>query len=78
MNSIRVEFEELGFRALYPIRSSMIEKAVRKARGNRKEVVTKLQNSITGRLEKEGIYALVYGREKHLYIIYTKMSSKRR
>ena len=78
MNTIRVEFEELGFRALYPLRSSMIEKAVRKARGNRKEVVTKLQNSITGRLEKEGFSARVFGREKHLYSIYTKMRSKRR
>ena len=38
-----------------PLRSSMIEKAVRKARGNRKEVVTKLQDSIAGRLETEGI-----------------------
>ena len=28
MNTIRVEFEELGFRAMYPMRSSMIEKAV--------------------------------------------------
>ena len=78
MNTIRVEFEELGFRALYPLRSSMIEKAVRKARGNRKEVVTKLQDSITGRLETEGISARVFGREKHLYSIYTKMRSKRR
>ena len=78
MNTIRVEFEELGFRALYPLRSSMIEKAVRKARGNRKEVVTKLQNSITGRLEKEGFSARVFGREKHLYSIYKKMAGKKR
>ena len=42
MNNIRVEFEELGFKALYPLRSSMIEKAVRKARGNRKEYVSNI------------------------------------
>ena len=26
MNTIRVEFEELGFRAMHPLRSRMIEK----------------------------------------------------
>jgi len=78
MNTIRVEFEELGFRALYPLRSSMIEKAVRKARGNRKEVISKLQDSINSCLREEGISARVFGREKHLYSIYTKMRSKRK
>ncbi|MFT5928149.1 MAG: guanosine-3',5'-bis(diphosphate) 3'-pyrophosphohydrolase, partial [Candidatus Azotimanducaceae bacterium] len=46
MNNIRVEFEELGFRAMHPLRSRMIEKAVLKARGNRKEVVSKVMSSI--------------------------------
>jgi guanosine-3',5'-bis(diphosphate) 3'-pyrophosphohydrolase len=76
MNNIRIEFEELGFKALHPLRSSMIEKAVRKARGNRKEVVEKVLESITGCLEREGIQAEVFGREKHLYSIYDKMRTK--
>ncbi len=78
MNNIRMEFEELGFKALYPLRSSMIEKAVKRARGNRKEVVSKIQASIEGCLEREGIKAHVFGREKHLYSIYDKMRSKRK
>lgn len=78
MNAIRIEFEELGFRALYPLRSSMIEKAVRRARGNRKEVVSKIRQSIVSCLKREGIKATVTGREKHLYSIYDKMRSKRR
>ena len=78
MNSIRVEFEELGFKAMYPLRSSMIEKAVRKARGNRKEVVSKVLSSIETCLELESIEAEVFGREKHLYSIYDKMRSKRK
>lgn len=78
MNTIRVEFEELGFKALYPLRSSMIEKAVKKARGNRKEIVSNVRDSIAACLEREGIQAEVFGREKHLYSIYDKMRSKRR
>ncbi|MFT5560220.1 MAG: guanosine-3',5'-bis(diphosphate) 3'-pyrophosphohydrolase [Candidatus Azotimanducaceae bacterium] len=78
MNTIRVEFEELGFRAMHPLRSRMIEKAVLKARGNRKEVVSKVLSSIESCLVRENIPAEVFGREKHLYSIYDKMRSKRR
>ena len=78
MNNIRVEFEELGFKTMYPLRSSMIEKAVRKARGNRKEIVSNIQESISNTLKREGIAAKVFGREKHLYSIYSKMRSKRK
>lgn len=76
MNTIRIEFEELGFKAMYPMRSSMIEKAVKKARGNRKEVVSNVRDSIAACLDREGIEAEVFGREKHLYSIYDKMRSK--
>jgi guanosine-3',5'-bis(diphosphate) 3'-pyrophosphohydrolase len=76
MNSVRIELEELGFRALYPLRSSMIEKAVNRARGNRKEVVTNIQESISSCLVRDGIKAEVFGRQKHLYSIYDKMRSK--
>ena len=78
MNQIRVEFEELGFRALYPLRSTMIEKAVRRARGNRKEVVGKILKSIEACLDRDQLGAEVFGREKHLYSIYDKMRAKRR
>ena len=78
MNTIRVEFEELGFRTMYPLRSSMIEKAVKRARGNREEIVGNILESITSCLNREGIKARVFGREKHLYSIYDKMRSKRK
>ena len=78
MNNIRIEFEELGFRALYPLRSSMIGKAVRRARGNRTEIVSNIRESIENCLERNGIKAEVFGREKHLYSIYDKMKSQRK
>ena len=78
MNNIRVEFEELGFKALYPLRSSMIEKAVKRARGNRTEIVANIRDSIANCLERSRIKAEVFGREKHLYSIYDKMKAKRK
>ena len=78
MNAIRIEFEELGFKALYPLRASMIERAVRRARGNRREVVSQILTSLEATIGQENIEAEVFGREKHLYSIYDKMRAKHR
>ncbi|MDH5737338.1 MAG: RelA/SpoT family protein, partial [Gammaproteobacteria bacterium] len=76
MHSLRVEFEELSFEAIYPLRYSMISKAVKKLRGNRKEVLQQISGALQKRLDEEGIAGKVFGREKHLYSIYNKMRSQ--
>lgn len=76
MNNIRVDLQELGFEALYPQRYKTLKNSVMKARGNRKEIVQKIQTAIQQRLEQEGLNATISGREKHLYSIYQKMRSK--
>ncbi|MCC7517083.1 MAG: bifunctional GTP diphosphokinase/guanosine-3',5'-bis pyrophosphate 3'-pyrophosphohydrolase [Pseudomonadales bacterium] len=78
MNGLRVEFQDLGFQAMYPMRARRIAAAVRAARGHRKEVVSKIEESIRHCLEQEGHAAEVSGREKNLYSIYQKMRSKRK
>ncbi len=78
MHSIRIEFEDLGFKAMHPMRSERIRAAVRRARGNRKEIVNKIEESISHCLAREGMEGEVMGREKHLYGIYQKMRGKRR
>lgn len=78
MNDIRVEYEELGFYALFPMRAPLIKKAVRAARGNRKEVLNTIKESLEARLAEEGLNVRVMGREKHLYSIYQKMREKRK
>jgi len=78
MNDIRIEYEELGFAAIWPMRAERIRHAVLAARGNRKEMVQSLEAGISGRLASEGLKAHVTGREKHLYSIYQKMREKRR
>lgn len=78
LNSIRVEMEELCFEAVYPMRSDMIRKAVKAARGHRSEMVNSIQAAIRNRLNEVSISARVIGREKHLFSIYTKMKEKRK
>ena len=78
MNSVRMEFEDLGFNALYPMRARRIDAALRNARGHRKELVDKIRHQIETTLEQEGHEVEVVGREKHLYSIYKKMKSKRK
>ena len=78
MNRIYAEFEDLGFKAMYPMRAERIQAAVKRSRGNRKEIVQQIQDSIEQCLEREGLPGEVSGREKHLYSIYRKMRGKRK
>jgi len=78
MNNVRMEFEDLGFAALYPMRARRIDAALRKARGHRNELVEKISHQIETTLEQEGHHVEIVGRQKHLYSIYKKMKSKRK
>jgi guanosine-3',5'-bis(diphosphate) 3'-pyrophosphohydrolase len=78
MNAVRLEFEDLGFNALYPMRARRIDAALRQSSGHRKELVEKVRHQIEVTLEQEGHQISVIGREKHLYSIYRKMKSKRK
>ena len=73
INNIRLELEELGFAALYPIRYKILDEQVIKARGHRKEIITKTKNALKRRLRQEKNHGQIFGREKHLYGIYQKM-----
>ncbi len=76
LNLIFHELEDLSFRYMHPYRYRVIAKAVMAARGNRKEVISKILAAIQNRLKEESVEADVEGREKHLYSIYRKMTSK--
>ena len=76
LNAVYYEFEDLGFKYLHPHRFMVLEKAVKKARGNRREVVGKILNAIKARLKEFNIEATVTGREKYLSSIYKKMAEK--
>lgn len=77
MHSFYVELEELGFEALYPRRHMVLKESVRKARGNRKEILSVIFESLKKEIAKHQLpFCEVIGREKHLYSIYKKMRNK--
>lgn len=73
LNSIRLELEELGFQTMYPMRYRILNEQINKARGHRKEIITKIRTALKRRMRQEKIPGQILGREKHLYGIYMKM-----
>ncbi len=76
LNSLYRELQEIAFRHVHPMRHRVLVKAVKQARGNRREGVSKILDTFRQRLPDRGIEAEVIGREKHLYSIYCKMRDK--
>jgi RelA/SpoT family (p)ppGpp synthetase len=74
--AVKLELEDLGFRALYPYRYKVLERELKRARGNQKEFIHKISDTFKSAVKKTNIVAGVEGREKHLYSIYKKMQSK--
>jgi GTP pyrophosphokinase len=78
LNVIYREFQDLCFAAMYPNRYQVLHRAVLAARGNRREVIGKIEDSVRAALPAAGIEAEVTGREKTLYGIYRKMQEQKK
>ncbi|HHJ16649.1 MAG TPA: bifunctional GTP diphosphokinase/guanosine-3',5'-bis pyrophosphate 3'-pyrophosphohydrolase [Gammaproteobacteria bacterium] len=76
MNQIRLELEDLGFAALYPMRYRVLNEAVKRARGNRKEILNKIESAIQQRMQQELIRCRLLSRQKHLYSLYKKIRDR--
>jgi len=73
LNNIHRELQELSFSYLYPFRYRTLCKAVKSARGNQQEVVSKIFKSVNSKLAEARIKAHVNRCEKSLFEIYQKM-----
>jgi GTP pyrophosphokinase len=76
IHSVKLELEELGFRTLYPQRYRVIERELKRARGNQKEFLPKIVKALRQALAGAGVNGTVEAREKHLYSVYMKMRRK--
>ncbi len=76
INSIRIELEDLGFAALYPMRAKYIRKAVQNLRGNHQEIIGEIKSRLEEKLSQRDLNGMIIGREKHLNSIYQKMKYK--
>ena len=77
MDNVRRELEELGFKALYPMRHRVLSEAVTQSGGRHKKLMHSIQDSIRKHLKKADITHEVSSRRKNIYSIYQKMRIKR-
>jgi len=77
LNALYLELQELSFKHLHPARYRVLAKAIKAARGNRREVMNRILQSIRDGLKAADIPATVSGREKTIYSVYKKMREKR-
>ena len=77
LNKLYRELQDTSFRLIHPHRAEVLGKALKAARGNRKELLTRIHTSIQDKLAHAGLKAEVFGREKSLYSIFRKMKDKR-
>ncbi|MEY3224472.1 MAG: hypothetical protein RL565_662 [Pseudomonadota bacterium] len=76
LNIIYRDLQDLSFRYSMPMRFRVIEGAVKRARGNRKEMVEKILQNARMAFAKADLEVDLQGREKTLFSIYNKMRSK--
>jgi len=77
LRDLYLELLDLAFKARYPNRYRVLRKAMLSARGNRREVLGRILESVRKNLSDAGLTAEVYGREKALWGIYQKMVTRR-
>ncbi len=76
LNQTYRELQELCFELLYPWRHAALAKAVKRARGHRRDIVDRVQKDVERAFAQQKIKVQVSGREKTIYSIYRKMREK--
>ncbi len=76
LNQTYRELQELSFQHLRPWRQAALSKAVLKARGYRRDIVDRTHQDVERAFSTSNLPVQVFGREKTLYSIYTKMREK--
>ncbi len=76
LNQTYRELQELCFEFLYPWRFGALAKAVKRARGHRRDIVERVQQDVERAFAEHKIKVAVSGREKTIYSIYHKMREK--
>jgi GTP diphosphokinase / guanosine-3',5'-bis(diphosphate) 3'-diphosphatase len=76
LNQIYRELQELSFSHLYPWRHGALDKAVKRSRGYRRDIVERVQREVEKAFTASKMKVLVSGREKTVYSIYRKMREK--
>ncbi len=76
LNQTYRELQELSFKYINPWRYSVLFKAVKKTRGNRRDLVERIQKEVHTAFADADMVVDIYGREKTIFSIYHKMRDK--
>lgn len=76
LNQSYRELQELSFRFIHPWRHAALDKALTRARGNRRDLVARIERDVEKAFEQAGLAVQIQGREKTLYSIFKKMRDK--
>jgi guanosine-3',5'-bis(diphosphate) 3'-pyrophosphohydrolase len=76
MNAFKAELQDLGFRALYPVRHRVLSQRIRQTYGSRRETVARIEAAIAARLGQMHIGARMVSRVKSPWSIYSKMRAE--
>jgi len=76
MNLFKTELQDLGFRALHPLRHQVLEQRIRNQPLVRRESLAKIEAQLAQRLTKEGIDYRLMSRVKSPWSTYSKMRAE--
>jgi guanosine-3',5'-bis(diphosphate) 3'-pyrophosphohydrolase len=76
LNQTYRELQELSFQYINPWRYSVLAKAVKRTRGNRRDLVERIRREVDHAFGEASMVVEAYGREKTIFSIYTKMVEK--
>ncbi len=76
LNSTYRELQDLSFQHLHPWRYAILNKALGRARGRRRDVIKRVQSELESAFSSANMPVQLSGREKTLYSIYRKMDEK--
>jgi guanosine-3',5'-bis(diphosphate) 3'-pyrophosphohydrolase len=76
LNQTYRELQELSFQYINPWRYGVLVKAVKRTRGNRRDLVERIRREVEHAFGEAGMVVEAYGREKTIFSIYNKMVEK--
>ncbi|TDR28867.1 RelA/SpoT family protein [Hydromonas duriensis] len=77
LDDIYRQLQDLCFHQTHPIRAAVLEKALQRNRGQKRELFTKILDQVCQAFEQAGLDVELSGREKNLASIYQKMKAKK-
>jgi len=78
LGQLKWEMEDLSFRFIEPLTYKRVAKLLEERRDEREQYIKDAVDEISNMLDANGVEAEIYGRPKHIYSIWKKMTAKQK